>query len=211
MFTAELTINFLYKNQNQKRKNMNKYRTHNCSELRKGDVGSKVKLAGWIHSVRDHGGVIFIDLRDHYGLTQVVIDPQQAFYQSLERWRVETVVSFEGSVVARVPETVNPKLATGEIEVVAEAMEILGECEVLPFQIAKDEQTPEAMRLKYRFLDLRREKLHKNIILRSQVISEMRRKMTSLGFNEYQTPILTARSEERRVGKECRSRWSPYH
>ena len=175
---------------------MNKYRTHNCSELRKGDVGTKVKLAGWIHSVRDHGGVIFIDLRDHYGLTQVVIDPQQAFYQSLERWRVETVVSFEGAVVERVPETVNPKLATGEIEVVAEAMEILGECEVLPFQIAKDEQTPEAMRLKYRFLDLRREKLHKNIILRSQVISEMRRKMTSLGFNEYQTPILTASSPE---------------
>jgi aspartyl-tRNA synthetase len=175
---------------------MNKYRTHNCSALRKGDVGSKVKLAGWIHSVRDHGGVIFIDLRDHYGLTQVVIDPQQAFYQSLERWRVETVVSFEGLVVARIPETVNPRLATGEIEVVAEAMEILGECEVLPFQIAKDEQTPEAMRLKYRFLDLRREKLHKNIILRSQVISEMRRKMTSLGFNEYQTPILTASSPE---------------
>lgn len=175
---------------------MNKYRTHNCSELRKGDVGTKVKLAGWIHSVRDHGGVIFIDLRDHYGLTQVVIDPQQAFYQSLERWRVETVVAFEGAVVARIPETINPKLATGEIEVVAEAMEILGECEVLPFQIAKDEQTPEAMRLKYRFLDLRREKLHKNIILRSQVISEMRRKMTSLGFNEYQTPILTASSPE---------------
>ena len=175
---------------------MNKFRTHNCSELRKGDVGSKVKLAGWIHSVRDHGGVIFIDLRDHYGLTQVVIDPQQAFYQSLERWRVETVVAFEGTVVARVAETVNPRLTTGEIEVVAEAMEILGECDGLPFQVAKDEQTPEAMRLKYRFLDLRREKLHKNIILRSQVISEMRRKMTSLGFNEFQTPILTASSPE---------------
>ncbi len=175
---------------------MTEYRTHTCAELRKSDVGKQVKIAGWVHSVRDHGGVIFIDLRDHYGLTQVVINPEKEFYQDLERWRVETVISFSGEVVARVDETINPKLATGEIEVVAEGMEILGEADVLPFQIAKEEQTPEAMRLKYRFLDLRRDRLHKNIVLRSQVIAEMRRKLTEMGFNEFQTPILTCSSPE---------------
>ena len=175
---------------------MSIYRTHTCGELRKSDVGKTVKIAGWIHSVRDHGGVIFIDLRDHYGITQVVIDPEQAFYQALDRWRVETVVSFGGTVVARAESTVNPKLITGEIEISATEMELLGESEVIPFLIAKDDGAPEAMRLKYRFLDLRREKLHRNIVLRSQVIAEMRRYMTSIGFNEYQTPILTASSPE---------------
>ena len=172
------------------------YRTHNCGELRKCDVGKKVRLAGWIHSVRDHGGVIFIDLRDHYGLTQVVIDPEQSFYQALDRWRVESVVRFDGEVLARSAETVNPKLATGEIEIRATDMEMLGEAEVLPFQVAKDDSAPEAMRLKYRFLDLRKDKLHSNIILRSKVIAEIRRYMTELGFNEFQTPILTASSPE---------------
>ena len=172
------------------------YRTHNCGELRKCDVGKKVRLAGWIHSVRDHGGVIFIDLRDHYGLTQVVIDPEQSFYQALDRWRVESVVRFDGEVLARSAETVNPKLATGEIEIRATDMEMLGEAEVLPFQVAKDDSAPEAMRLKYRFLDLRKDKLHGNIILRSKVIAEIRRYMTDLGFNEFQTPILTASSPE---------------
>ena len=175
---------------------MSIYRTHTCGELRKSEVGKTVRISGWIHSVRDHGGVIFIDLRDHYGITQVVIDPECAFYQALERWRVETVVRFDGKVLARSAETVNPKLATGEIEVRAAEMEILGEAEVIPFQVAKDDQAPEAMRLKYRFLDLRRDDLHKNIILRSQVVSEIRRYMTSLGFNEFQTPILTASSPE---------------
>ncbi len=175
---------------------MGMYRTHNCAELRKTDVGKTVKLAGWIHSVRDHGGVIFIDLRDHYGLTQIVINPEKNFYQELDRWRLETVVSFEGAVVARTESTINPRLETGEIEVVAEAMEILGETEQIPFQVAKDDQAPEATRLRYRFLDLRRERLHKNILLRSRVIAEMRRYMTSIGFNEYQTPILTASSPE---------------
>ncbi len=175
---------------------MHKYRTHNCCELRKEDIGKTVKLSGWIHSVRDHGGVIFIDLRDHFGLTQIVIDPKCDFYQELERWRVETVACFIGKVVPRIPETVNPKLRTGEIEVSAEAMEILGEADVLPFQVAKEEQVPEAMRLKYRFLDLRREKLHKNIILRSEVISEIRRKLMSMDFHEFQTPILTSSSPE---------------
>ncbi len=175
---------------------MNMFRSHTCGELRREDVGKSVRLSGWIHSVRDHGGVIFIDLRDHYGLTQVVIDPESPFYQALERWRVETVVRFDGRVVARSESTINPKLATGEIEIKAEAMEILGESEVLPFLIAKDDGAPEAMRLRYRFLDLRREKLHRNIMLRSRVIAEMRRYMTELGFNEFQTPILTASSPE---------------
>ena len=172
------------------------YRTHNCGELRKSDVGKDVRLSGWIHSVRDHGGVIFIDLRDHYGLTQVVIDPERDFYRALDKWRVESVVRFDGLVVARSAETVNPRLATGEIELQATGMEMLGEAEVIPFQVAKDDQAPEAMRLKYRFLDLRKEKLHNNIMLRSKVISEIRRYMTEQGFNEFQTPILTASSPE---------------
>ena len=172
------------------------YRTHNCGELRKADVGKQVRLSGWIHSVRDHGGVIFIDLRDHYGLTQVVIDPERDFYQALDKWRVESVVQFDGEVLARSKETVNPKLATGEIELSATGMTMLGEAEVLPFQVAKDDSAPEAMRLKYRFLDLRKDKLHRNIMLRSQVISEIRRYMTACGFNEFQTPILTASSPE---------------
>ena len=172
------------------------FRTHTCGELRKDAVGKKVRLSGWIHSVRDHGGVIFIDLRDHYGLTQIVINPEQKFYQALDKWRVESVVRFDGEVVARSAETVNPKLATGEIEVRAEDMEMLGEAEVLPFQVAKDDDAPEAMRLKYRFLDLRKEKLHKNILLRSGVINTIRSYMLEKGFNEFQTPILTASSPE---------------
>ena len=175
---------------------MHTFRTHTCGGLRKSDVGQKVKLAGWIHSVRDHGGVIFIDLRDHYGKTQVVVNPKMDFYQELEKWRVETVVGFTGTVVARTPETVNPKLATGEIELVAEEMAVLGETEQIPFQVAKDEQAPEALRLEYRFLDLRREELHNNIVLRSKVIQSIREKMWAMGFNEYQTPILTSSSPE---------------
>lgn len=172
------------------------FRTHTCGELRKSEVGKKVRISGWIHSVRDHGGIIFIDLRDHYGITQVVIDPERSFYQALDKWRVESVVRFDGDVVARSAETVNPRLATGEIEVSATDMEMLGEAEVLPFQVAKDDSAPEAMRLKYRFLDLRRETLHNNIVLRSKVIAEVRRYMTEAGFTEYQTPILTASSPE---------------
>ncbi len=175
---------------------MHTYRTHTCGGLTKKEVGQTAKLSGWIHSVRDHGGVIFIDLRDHYGKTQIVIDPKMAFYQELDKWRVETVVSFTGNVVARTPETVNAKIPTGEIELVAEEMELLGEADPIPFQIAKDEQAPEALRLAYRFLDLRREKLHANIMLRSNLISEIRRFMTGKGFSEFQTPILTSSSPE---------------
>ncbi len=175
---------------------MSKFRTHTCGELRKSNVGEIVKLAGWVHSVRDHGGVIFIDLRDHYGITQVVINPEKAFYQSLERWRVESVIAFRGQIVERSAENINPKIATGELELVADDMEVLGEADVIPFQVAKDDQAPESMRLKYRFLDLRRDKLQKNIILRSNVISAMRKYMWEKGFHEFQTPILTASSPE---------------
>ena len=172
------------------------YRTHTCGELRKADAGKEVRVSGWIHSVCDHGGVIFIDLRDNYGLTQIVIDPERDFYQALDKWRVESVVQFDGVVVERAEGTVNPKLATGEIEVSATGMEMLGEAEVLPFLVAKDDGAPEAMRLKYRFLDLRKEKLHNNIILRSKVIAAIRAYMTGAGFTEFQTPILTASSPE---------------
>lgn len=175
---------------------MHPYRTHTCGALRKDDIGTTVRISGWIHAVRDHGGVIFIDLRDHYGLTQVVINPQRDFYQDVDHWRNETVLCFTGKVVGRDEKTVNTKLVTGEIEVVADEMEILGEADVIPFQVAKDDQAPEAMRLKYRFLDLRREKLHKNILLRSRIIAALRRIMTDKGFNEFQTPILTASSPE---------------
>ncbi|MBE6363690.1 MAG: aspartate--tRNA ligase [Lentisphaerae bacterium] len=172
------------------------YRSHTCGELRRADAGKSVRIAGWIHSVRDHGGVIFIDLRDNYGLTQVVIDPERDFYQALDKWRVESVVQFDGTVVERTPETVNPKLATGEIEVSATGMEMLGEAEIIPFLVAKDDGAPEALRLKYRFLDLRKEKLHKNILLRSKVIAAIRNYMHGIGFTEFQTPILTASSPE---------------
>ena len=174
----------------------NEYRTQYCNAVTENDIGKKVRAAGWVENIRDHGGIMFIDLRDHYGITQVVIDPECAFYQALERWRVETGVRFDGEVIARSESTVNPKLATGEIEIKATDMEILGDAEVIPFLIAKDDGAPEAMRLKYRFLDLRRDELHRNIMLRSQVIAEMRRYMTANGFNEFQTPILTASSPE---------------
>ena len=175
---------------------MHRYRTHTCGELREAHVTQQVKLSGWIHSVRDHGGIIFIDLRDHYGLTQVVVNPQYDFYSSLEHWRVETVVCFAGEVVARSADTVNPALETGEIEVVANEMEVLGEAEVIPFQVAKDDNAPEALRLKYRFLDLRRERLQQNIVLRSKAIASIRRRLTDRGFLEYQTPILSNSSPE---------------
>ena len=160
------------------------------------DVGQKAKLGGWIHSVRDHGGIIFIDLRDHYGITQIVVDPERDFHRGLEHWRLESVVTFAGEVIARSPETVNAIRETGAIEVVANKMEILGEADTIPFQIAKDDNAPEALRLEYRFLDLRRERLHRNIVLRSKVISSVRSRLTEMGFLEYQSPILTKSSPE---------------
>jgi len=175
---------------------MHRYRTHTCNELTKKEVGTTVKLSGWINSVRDHGGILFIDLRDHYGLTQIVIDPSQPFYKGVEHWRVESTICFVGEVVARIDEAINPKLSTGEIEIVATEMELLGESKVIPFQVSKEEECNEMLRLEYRFLDLRRKSLHNNMILRSQVISRMRQLMTGEGFLEIQTPILTSSSPE---------------
>lgn len=175
---------------------MHRYRTHYCGKVGEADIDKEVKVSGWVHSVRDHGGIIFIDLRDYTGLLQVVIDPKMEFYKSLESWRLETVLCFTGTVVARNKETINPKLSTGALEMVAETMEVLGEAEVIPFQIVKDDGAPEHLRLKYRFLDLRREKLRNNIFLRGQVIAEIRKKMIEMGFFEFQTPILTCSSPE---------------
>ena len=175
---------------------MHRYRTHNCGELRKDNIDQTARISGWINSVRDHGGIIFIDLRDHYGLTQVVIDPSQPFYKGVEHWRVESTVCFTGKVIARIPESINPKLPTGEIELVAEEMEMLGESLVVPFQVAKEEECNETLRLEYRFLDLRRESLHNNMVLRSKIIARMRELMTAEGFMEIQTPILTSSSPE---------------
>ena len=175
---------------------MHQYRTNTCGELRKEHVGQTVRLSGWVNTIRDHGGVLFIDLRDHYGIAQIVISPDMPFYKDIEHWRVETVICFTGKIVARADAVINPKLATGEIELVAETMEILGESKVIPFQINKEEECNEALRLKYRFLDLRRKSLHNNLILRSKVISRMRELMTAEGFMEMQTPILTSSSPE---------------
>ena len=175
---------------------MHPFRTHNCGELRREQVGQTVRLSGWVNTIRDHGGVLFIDLRDHYGITQIVISPEKPFYKDIEHWRVETVLCFTGGIVARDGAAVNPKLVTGEIEMVADEMEVLGEAEVIPFQVCKEDECSEALRLKYRFLDLRRKTLHNNIVLRSKVISRIRQLMTEQGFLEYQTPILTSSSPE---------------
>ncbi len=175
---------------------MHPFRTHTCGELRKQHVGQIVRLSGWVHTIRDHGGVLFIDLRDHHGLTQIVIHPDTSFYKEIEHWRVETVLCFTGKIVARADDAINPKLITGEIELVAETMDILGNAEVIPFQINKEEDCSEALRLKYRFLDLRRKSLHDNLILRSNVIARMREVMMAEGFLEMQTPILTSSSPE---------------
>ncbi len=175
---------------------MHCYRTHNCGQLRLSDAGQTVRLSGWVHRKRDHGNLVFIDLRDHYGLTQCVFDVTSSVFPLLERVRPESVICVTGKVVARDADTVNKNLPTGEIELDIEEAEILSEAETLPLQVAGEFEQPEDMRLRYRFLDLRREKLHKNMILRSKVIASARRRMMEQGFVEYQTPILTASSPE---------------
>jgi aspartyl-tRNA synthetase len=178
---------------------MNKYRSHKCHELNKSDVGQQVKLSGWVHSKRDHGSLIFIDLRDHYGITQLVIDQQNTSLNldEIASIKLESVITITGEIRAREVEAINPKIKTGEIEVKIEKLFIESLAEQIPFQInAENENYPEELRLKYRFLDLRRQKTHNNIILRSQVISAIRQEMTALGFLEIQTPILTASSPE---------------
>ncbi len=175
---------------------MHPYRTHTCNQLKKTDIGAKVRLSGWIHSRRDHGGVLFIDLRDNYGITQVVVYPTAAFLDEVSHLPKETVIRFDGEVAFRSDENINPKLPTGEIELIASGFEILGTCEALPLNVFPEDDAPEDLRLTNRFLDLRRSKLHQNIILRSNVIESMRRRMWELGFKEFQTPILTSSSPE---------------
>lgn len=175
---------------------MHRYRTHNCAALRSQDVGSTVKLSGWIHSKRDHGGLLFIDLRDHFGITQIVIPANSPLLNTAERLRVESVICITGKVVAREGETVNPKLPTGQIEIQAENLEIISEANVLPFQVTGNENYPEDLRLKYRYIDLRRERVHRNLMLRSNIIASLRHRMIEQGFTELQTPILTASSPE---------------
>ncbi len=175
---------------------MHQYRTHTCGDLRKADVGEEARLSGWVHRQRDHGGLLFIDLRDHYGLTQCVIEPENPIFTELERLRAESVITVTGKVVARSDETVNPELPTGEVEVRIGSFELLSAAEELPLPVFGELDYPEDTRLKYRYLDLRRDRLHANIELRSKIIASIRRRMIDQGFTEYQTPILTASSPE---------------
>ena len=175
---------------------MNKYRSHTCNELRKKDVKSKVFLSGWINKKRDHGNLLFIDLRDNYGITQCIIDKENKNFKDLEKIQLETVIKVKGKVVNRSDETINKDIDTGEIEVSIENFIILGTCKELPMPIFSDQEYAEEIRLKYRYLDLRRKKIHENIILRSKVISFNRSEMNNLGFLEFQTPILTSSSPE---------------
>jgi aspartyl-tRNA synthetase len=174
----------------------NPYRTRTCNDLRLSDAGKTERLAGWIHNKRDLGGVLFIDLRDHYGITQIVIPPTAAFQDALSHLPKETVISVHGQVRARPDGTVNADLATGEVELDVAGYDKLGSCEPLPMNVFPEDHTPEETRLKYRFLDLRRSKLHQTVMLRAQVISSIRRRMIELGFQEFQTPILTSSSPE---------------
>jgi aspartyl-tRNA synthetase len=175
---------------------MHRYRSHTCAQLRKADVGHAVRLSGWVHRVRDHGGLLFIDLRDHYGITQIVADPDSPAFKVAETLRGEWVVRVDGEVKARMSDAVNPNLPTGEIEVFAREIEVLSAAKELPLPVFGEPDYPEDIRLKYRFLDLRRETLHKNIVARTKIIAEMRKRMNDVGFTEFSTPILTASSPE---------------
>ncbi len=175
---------------------MNKYRSHHCNELRKSEVGQKVKLSGWVNKKRDHGNLLFIDLRDNYGVIQCIIDKDNIHFTKLEKIQLETVISIDGKVVNRSSDTINKEIDTGEIEITIENFLVLGTCKELPLPVFTDQEYSEEIRLKYRFLDLRRKKIHENIILRSKVISHIRTQMNELGFLEFQTPILTSSSPE---------------
>jgi aspartyl-tRNA synthetase len=172
------------------------YRSHTCGQLRETDAGTTVRLAGWVHRKRDHGQLLFIDLRDHYGITQCVIDVTSPLFKDAEALRSETVVQVTGEVRRRSAETVNPELATGTVEIAIRALTVLSTAETLPFPVNAEADTPEDLRLRYRFLDLRRERIHANIMLRAQVIASIRRRLTDAGFTEFQTPILTSSSPE---------------
>ena len=175
---------------------MTKYRTHNCDELRKENDGQNIILSGWINKKRDHGNLLFIDLRDNYGITQCVIDKENSNFDKLEKIQLETVIKVEGKVIKRANDSINHEINTGEIELIIKNFQTLGECKELPLPVFSDQDYAEEIRLKYRFLDLRRKKIHENIILRSKVISFIRNEMDKLGFLEFQTPILTSSSPE---------------
>jgi len=175
---------------------MHAYRTHTCGQLRASDSGKTVRLSGWVHRKRDHGNLLFVDLRDHFGITQAVVDTSSPIFPVLEKLRPESVITVTGKTVLRSDETKNPKLATGEIEVQAHEVAVQSHADVLPMQVAGDQEFPEEMRLRYRYLDLRREGIHGNMVLRSQVIASLRQRMIAQGFTEFQTPILTASSPE---------------
>ena len=175
---------------------MNKYRSHTCNELRKNNVGKSIVISGWINKKRDHGNLLFIDLRDNYGITQCIIDQENKNFKELEKIQLETVIKVEGKVVNRSKETINKDIETGEIEISIENFTVLGTCKELPMPVFTDQEYSEEIRLKYRYLDLRRKKIHENIILRSKVISFIRSEMNAIGFLEFQTPILTSSSPE---------------
>tara|TARA_Y100001970_G_scaffold108692_1_gene135854 strand:+ start:135 stop:1928 length:1794 start_codon:yes stop_codon:yes gene_type:complete len=175
---------------------LNKYRTHNCNELNKKDIKKRVLLSGWVHKKRDHGNLLFIDLRDNFGLTQCIVDKENKNFLKLEKLPLETVIKIEGNVLERSEDTINKEIPTGEIEIKVHSFEILGKTKELPLPVFSDQEYAEEIRLKYRFLDLRRKKIHNNILLRSKVISFIRKEMENLGFNEFQTPILTSSSPE---------------
>ena len=175
---------------------MNKYRTHKCNELKKDNNGQEIVLSGWINKKRDHGNLLFIDLRDNYGITQCIVDKSSSSFKELEKIQLESVIKIKGKVVERSKDTINKELQTGEIEVNINSFQILGSCKELPIPVFSDQEYAEEIRLKYRFLDLRRKKIHNNIILRSKVISFIRSEMSKLGFLEFQTPILTSSSPE---------------
>ena len=175
---------------------MHAYRTHHCAALRESDAGATVRLSGWVHRVRDHGGLKFVDLRDHHGITQIVVDVDSAVFARFENLRAESVVTVTGDVVKRAGEAVNPNLPTGAIEVRATDIAVQSAAQELPLPVAAEADYPEEVRLRYRFVDLRRERIHKNIVLRSSVISSIRQRMIAQGFTEFQTPILTASSPE---------------
>ena len=175
---------------------MNKYRSHNCKEKKKKNVGSNILLSGWINKKRDHGNLLFLDLRDNYGITQCIVDKENKNFKDLEKLQLETVINVEGKVVDRSTDTINKEIETGEIEVTIENFVVLGKCKELPMPVFSDQEYSEEIRLKYRYLDLRRKKIHENIILRSKVISFIRNEMNKFGFLEFQTPILTSSSPE---------------